>query len=361
MTSYNSHVAINNSSLSYLDLEKGGSPQKFKDYLEGKIASEDTKYYREGSLIHLALLEPEKLIKAEITRPVESIVGVVDKVFEVVTSELDEFSEVGALEDYKEVVLKVINEVGYQTNWKEETRVGKVLEQGTEYFEFLKRCTKEIVLTPEEHSKILSCAASVRTDRFAKELMLDEFLEEGETADNELELYFDSVIGGTMLRMKAKLDRVIYNHKKKTYRIIDLKTTGKSVLDFPKTFFDFDYDRQIAFYTLAMNNVSPDYRMESCSIVTVEKFGEFRTRVFKVDPSSIELGGRKIYKLLSMYVTALSSGDFSYEPGYKKPYTIIPTRETVRFNNYAKQFYFEEHLTNDLLVDADLEQEVNNG
>jgi hypothetical protein len=52
---------------------------------------------------------------------------------------------------------------------------------------------------------------------------------------------------------KAYLDRLIIDHSTKTLIPIDLKTTGKSVFDFPKSYINFEYFRQGAFYTKAVH------------------------------------------------------------------------------------------------------------
>jgi hypothetical protein len=323
MTSYSESSAINNSAFNYLDLSKGGSPQRFKDYLDGKIKSDDTKYYREGSLVHLALLEAHKLVVADIIRPIDSITGVVDDVFESVMQATDEFTEVGELADYEQEINTAMTNKAYQTNWLLATRLAKVLELGKEYFKFLKRCTTETVLTTKEYALILACAASVRVDRFAKKLMLDSELGKGMEALNEQEIYFNiSLPSEIKIPCKAKLDRLLLNHARKTFAVVDLKTTGKSVLDFPKSFFEYDYDRQIAFYAKAAKSLYPDYSLSGCYFVVVEKQGEFRTRAFTVDRKTIKHGLDKINKLLATYATCLSTGSFVYEPGYDDFYVI---------------------------------------
>jgi len=115
---------------------------------------------------------------------------------------------------------------------------------------------------------------------------------------------------------------LILNHTRKTFAVVDLKTTGKSVLDFPKYFFEYDYDRQIAFYAKAAKSLYPDYTLSGCYFVVVEKQGEFRTRAFTVERKTIKHGLNKINKLLATYATCLALGVFVYEPGYDDFYVI---------------------------------------
>ncbi len=53
---------------------------------------------------------------------------------------------------------------------------------------------------------------------------------------------------------KALLDGIRVDHANKTVQPFDLKTTGKSVYEFPQSFIQFGYYRQCAFYELAVKS-----------------------------------------------------------------------------------------------------------
>lgn len=55
-------------------------------------------------------------------------------------------------------------------------------------------------------------------------------------------------------KCKGLLDGVVIDHKHKTIQPFDLKTTGKSVYDFPLSYLQFGYYRQCAFYEIALQS-----------------------------------------------------------------------------------------------------------
>jgi hypothetical protein len=54
---------------------------------------------------------------------------------------------------------------------------------------------------------------------------------------------------------KALLDGILIDHKNRTIQPFDLKTTGKSVYDFPVSFLQFGYYRQCALYETALYSI----------------------------------------------------------------------------------------------------------
>lgn len=53
---------------------------------------------------------------------------------------------------------------------------------------------------------------------------------------------------------------MLVDHKNKTIQPFDLKTTGKSVNEFPQSFLDWGYYRQCAFYETALYSPESPYR-----------------------------------------------------------------------------------------------------
>jgi hypothetical protein len=90
----------------------------------------------------------------------------------------------------------------------------------------------------------------------AKELLLSnpptigyfQLSEYGDELMHQVDIYFDF----KGVECKALLDGIRINHIDKTIQPFDLKTTGKSVLDFPDSFLSFGYYRQCAFYEQAL-------------------------------------------------------------------------------------------------------------
>lgn len=74
--------------------------------------------------------------------------------------------------------------------------------------------------------------------------------------DHQVAIYFQY----NGVDCKALLDGVLINHKDKTLQPFDLKTTGKSVNEFPHSFMEFGYYRQCAFYEQAILSEQSPYK-----------------------------------------------------------------------------------------------------
>jgi len=59
---YYQSTKISNSSLSYINPEQGGSPRKFKDYIDGNSNNISSPSLYAGTTIHQYFLEPETFI-----------------------------------------------------------------------------------------------------------------------------------------------------------------------------------------------------------------------------------------------------------------------------------------------------------
>lgn len=76
--------------------------------------------------------------------------------------------------------------------------------------------------------------------------------EDGIEYCHQLPIYWNMEYEGTTIDCKALLDVVYIDHNNKTIEPIDLKSIGKSVNEFDKSFLQFGYYRQAAWYTLAI-------------------------------------------------------------------------------------------------------------
>ena len=80
---------ISNSSLSYINPEQGGSPRKFKDYLDGNLEHLETPSLYHGSMIHKFILEPDTFAVADVERPSDTIVKIMEKVYNITKGEVE--------------------------------------------------------------------------------------------------------------------------------------------------------------------------------------------------------------------------------------------------------------------------------
>lgn len=317
MPDYFSIKAINNTALGYINLKKGGSLQKFKQFMDGTLEDDEKKYLRTGSLVHLHSLEPEKFKVAEVEKPSDAIVAIVDAVHSLTKiQESEVFGEISDnLSDYSLLIETAVIEAGYQSNWKMETRVSKVIEQGSAYFKYLveRETSDQILMTSKEFATVMACSASLKTDPLIQPVMFPEDVSEDVEIFREKEIFFEY----KGLQCKAKLDMLIVNHKKETFQIVDLKTTGKSVMNFNESFNMYDYYRQLAFYEIAVHSLYPTYQqIYDPFIVAVETFGYYRARLFTVKSSAMNYGLSEVDRLMDLIIHCQTTGNWVYEPEY---------------------------------------------
>ena len=89
--------------------------------------------------------------------------------------------------------------------------------------------------------------------------------------------------------LKGIIDKYIIDHKNKTIRIIDFKTTGKSVTEFAETVEFYNYWLQAAIYSvLALKNAGDkgkDYKINFTFIV-IDKYNQIYS--FPVRPTTMD-------------------------------------------------------------------------
>lgn len=164
-------------------------------------------------------------------------------------------------EDCPDAILAAANEVkhpdgkiGWQNNWKAETRINKLIIAGTDYFEDLKNSFGMKILTSEMKNKIDTIVNSLRKNNKTKKYFNRKLQAEQESMDfyYQLPIYF-SYEG---IECKALMDLVVV-HKDKNGNItkiepIDLKTMSGNTLQFIGKIKTLRYDIQAAWYTEAL-------------------------------------------------------------------------------------------------------------
>jgi hypothetical protein len=308
MEDYYKNRRISNSSLRYIDPKSGGSPQQLKEYFEGALEFKQNLSLERGSLLHLWVLEPEKFVVSKIEKPEPAIVAVIDALYagEGALASLGwDDNPKEDLQDKRENILSTCNSMGYQMRWKDDTRVNKILEKGSEYYDFLCE-NSDMLIVSESTSEILkACMSSLHKNKTIEDLLFDDLFETDLSTYNEEEVYFDwhDVSMDYTVKCKAKIDRIVVDHKNKTYKVVDLKTTGKPMSKFPDSYKMYNYFRQAAFYDLAsMHWMSErgygDYSFEGFFFATVETSNYHISRVFRVSDQDLDLGKSEYRELL---------------------------------------------------------------
>lgn len=152
-------------------------------------------------------------------------------------------------------VVSYCNKCSYRTNLKDDTRVKKIREQA-EYYSIYK-----LNRTPVSKEEWLDAMNTV--DAFNNSQLMSDLFGNEESKDIEY-LYqqkyrkdFEVGIDET-IHVKAMLDLIIVNHKDKTIRPVDLKTSANPAYMFKDNFLKYRYDIQAQLYTDMLVKVKND-------------------------------------------------------------------------------------------------------
>ena len=276
---YRQIEALNQSSLKKILV----SPKAYKDAVAKQEESTE-EHFIFGTMVDLKLTDTkENFDKKFYVVPVnlnctETVQNIVKGVFEEVD---DDF--IATLGGYRKEILNHCKYQNYYSNWKDDTRVDKIIEQGKSYFEILKKAKGKITVSDTEEALATNCVAALKTDQFAAPYcrkmgvgvdFLDKFI---------VQFTYNG------FNIKGELDRVVINHNLKTITPIDFKTTSKSIYSFSNDFWYYRYDFQAAVYRQGLlmhpdiqDLIAQGYTVEKFLYIVVEKFLNNLPLVFEV-------------------------------------------------------------------------------
>lgn len=296
---------ISNSNLGLLKR----SPAYFKANIDGDLERKESLSLERGSLLHMAILEPEKFVVAD----VEPITGKIGKFIEAKATGCTN-EEAYAIAEFKNSMETVLK--GFNT------------QDGQAYYQFLKNSQGKIALSKQDKYVIDKCIESLRNNEFASELLFTEDKEK--EYYNEHEIYIDEFKPfSAEFKAKAKIDRLIIDRKENQAIVIDLKTTSKPVrghmvklyktgmpsidyyaTGFPSSYLYYDYYRQQSYYAAC---VLAKFKVEKVVsfIIAVETSGLFECAVYGQSPDLFKAGCSEIKQLVNMYEKCVKDNDWS--------------------------------------------------
>lgn len=223
--------------------------QFFKHGPKALISNEkiDTPALRSGSLVDCLLTAPEEFDDRFYVADIDKFSDTIRKIVEWTANSTEVQRE--SLSDFGEMLLVTLDEFEYQTNWKPETRIKKLIELGSDYYTVLKYSTGKIVISPQEFSEAQRCCQTLRTHPFTYKIF-----DCNEDEEIFYQLKFKSKFFEDSIR--CMFDIIKVNHDKKTIEPIDLKTTGHGEEDFEKSFMDFNYWIQSGMYSYILREVT---------------------------------------------------------------------------------------------------------
>jgi len=195
---------------------------------------------KKGSLTDDLLFDPsiveDRYLVMEFKKPSDTISYIVENVFNVNIPLIDLRDKII---EYAKIVPMDDNKTGYGQSWNEDTLVNKIIDGGSEYYEFLKTTNGKCVVGASEYMASLGMAEAIKKSEECKQYLnprLNKFQFQIITDDDFPD------------KLKGCLDILHINDKKKQIRIVDFKTCDNAFY-FISNIFKFGYLEQVSFYT----------------------------------------------------------------------------------------------------------------
>lgn len=273
---YREHPGMNQSTLK--NVQYGLASFLKKQDEEGPVAS-----FERGSAVDTILTGNEGdfkdlyYISALEKKPSDKEMEIVNLVFDNLSGmeedSLIQFSLDNSM--LKGVVQRSIEQIGWQPNWKIETRVEKITGSSLcqEYFEDLKKSIGKTVLSQAQVEQIDAVVDSLRKSETTKKFFDRKALLEAEDMIilYQVPIYFK--IDGIECKALPDiailfLDKVEFENEDgtkvvqktlKAVQVLDLKTIGKDNLEFFDSVISYRYDIQAAWYVEAIQRVNKKF------------------------------------------------------------------------------------------------------
>ena len=273
------------------------SPRMFYNHYVLKQKEDSTDSHLViGRVLHCLLLEPANFDNqfAVMTSkiPSENNKKIIDNIFR---NYLVNQNNTLTLEDYSKDILTHLLTINLHQSLKtDQQRLDKILtDENNEYFEFLKLSLGKTVI---DQTILDNCKMSLdvikANDDVRALLQLDKIQE-----DDEIEVYNELIVSMSDKNLpfgfKGVLDNVVVDHNSKTIFINDLKTSGKSIQDFPESVDYYKYWIQGVIYVMLASEKflkdKQDWNMQLTFIV-IDKYNQ----VYPYQVSSESLNKWKI-------------------------------------------------------------------
>jgi len=153
------------------------------------------------------------------------------------------------------------------------------------------------ILDRDEWDMIQGCIASIRSNEAARLMFVD--------GQSEVSLFGDLFdTNGRPAFCKARLDFLPYGNF-----LPDIKTTSDaSEKEFSSSILEWGYHVQAAWYIDIYNHLCPNDKREAFAFVAVEKRPPFASRVYSLCQRAIEHGRREYKRLLTRYIDCMTGG-----------------------------------------------------
>lgn len=199
------------------------------------------------------------------------------------------------LADYPDTLLRVARSENYGgDNWRDETIVNKLIKSYGNYYKALIDVDDKLLLDPQQYEYVVNSVQTLYTHDFTRDYFLPK---DGQEVFYQFPIIWEYKSDDRTIHCKSLLDIMLIDHNEKKIYPIDLKTTGKSVLAFPKSFIEWKYYLQASFYTDAViylrDKIYPelsDYSVELFKFVVISSKNPMKPLSFQITPENLKAG-----------------------------------------------------------------------
>jgi len=225
---YRTMNAVNQSMLKLLSV----SGQAFLEVKQPEMFFEEKEHFLIGSAVDDFITMGEEYWDnnyhvTNIVKPSEVIMSIVQQVFHSRTSD----------DWFQQELLSAIEAHNYQSNWKPETKIKKVSEEGERYWLELINSENKTVIDVNQYAKVQSIVNQLLTHNYTKGYFI---------GDKDRDIYYQVPIYFTLedINVKALIDMIIVDHETGTIYPIDIKTIGDYTKNFDYQCYRRRYDIQ---------------------------------------------------------------------------------------------------------------------
>ena len=230
------------------------SPRMFYNHYVLKEKEDSTDSHLViGRVLHCLLLEPanfdDQFAVMTSKIPSENNKKIIDNIFR---NYLVNQNNTLTLEDYSKDILTHLLTINLHQSLKtDQQRLDKILtDENNEYFEFLKLSLGKTVIDQIILDNCKKSLDVIKANNDVRALLQLDKIQE----NDEIEVYNELIVSMSDKNLpfgfKGVLDNVVVDHNSKTIFINDLKTSGKSIQDFPESVDYYKYWIQGTIYVM---------------------------------------------------------------------------------------------------------------
>lgn len=235
-------------------------------------------------------------------------VSIVEHIFATaVANHRGPIENMGPLLVFENYIEHAFKDISWQPTWKVPTKVQKVIDFGSLYFEALKETYGRTVLTGQDYRQIQAVVESVKTNPLTAGYFDFESLAENPLvhAYYQLPIYFE--IEGVKCKALLDLLMVHFNEEGQVLAVcpFDFKSMDGHTVSFPYSMKRFRYDIQGAWYTDALRSPTAVFPegfpnlsgavLDSFTFIVESKTNPGKPLLFQMSQDLIEIGRNGYY------------------------------------------------------------------